>query len=76
MCRKAVKQCYNQLTNQNVFERKIEVIMSWQICIEALVPVWIPGVDITHAVLPFWEHVLKCWKKGSVQAVMSSSSNL
>ena len=65
MCRKAVKQCYNQLTNQNVFEHKIEVIMSWQICIEALVPVWIPGVDITHAGLPFWEHVLKCWKKGS-----------
>ena len=47
MCRRAVKQQYNQLTNQNVFEHKIEVIMSWQICIEVLMPVWIPGVDIT-----------------------------
>ena len=48
MCRRAVKQKYNQLTKQKVFEHKIEVIMSWQIGIEILMPVWIPGVDITR----------------------------
>ena len=55
MGRRAVKQLYNQLTNQNVFEHvedKIEVIMSWQIRVEVLVPVWIPGVDITQDCLP------------------------
>ena len=45
MCRKVVNQPTNQ---QNAFEHKIEVIMSWQICVEVLVPVWIPGVDITQ----------------------------
>ena len=43
---------YNQLTNQDVFEHKIEVIISWHICIEVLVPMWIPGVDITEDYLP------------------------
>ena len=31
----------------NVFEHKIEVIMSWQIKRKVLVPVYIPGIDIT-----------------------------
>ena len=47
--RKSIMQPTNQ---QNVFEHKIEVIMSWQICVDVLVPVWIPGVDITQDCLP------------------------
>ena len=49
---KGCKTLIQPTNQQNVFEHKIEVIMSSQICIEVLVPVWIPGVDITQDCLP------------------------
>ena len=48
--------------------------MPWQIGIEVLMPVWIPGVDITRTA--FLRTSFKMLKKGSIQAGMSSSSYL